>query len=111
MSLDYFDQKKIENLNKIIDQLAERQLGNCKFCKKYVKMEDGRKTCEPVRSLIDEFQKENPDCEDYPPEFVEKISKSCKSMLTYIIKQQMISEMPDEYFFDLVNGSTGSILM
>ena len=23
MSLDYFDQKKIENLNKIIDQLAE----------------------------------------------------------------------------------------
>ena len=102
---------ELENLKKIIDQLAERQLGNCKFCQKYVKMEEGRKVCEPVKSIIDKFQKENPDCEDYPAEHVEKLSKECKSMLTYIIQQKLWNEQPEEFFFDLVNGNTGSILM
>ena len=102
---------ELGNLKKIIDQLAERQLGNCKFCQKYVKMEEGRKVCEPVKSIIDKFQKENPDCEDYPEEYVEKLSKECKSVLVYIIQQKLWKEQPEEFFFDLVNGNTGSILM
>lgn len=106
--MDKLDKIKLENLDKIVEQLAERQLGNCKFCKKYVNFEG--KLCNPVQACYDNYHSENPNDENYNDEFFEHTSKVCKNMLINIIKSKLMNDNNDEnFFFDLVNGSTPSM--